>query len=49
MPELQRRGVYKTRYAEGTLRHKFLGRGDRLATGHPGTRHKPPATSRETA
>ncbi|MFF7648068.1 NtaA/DmoA family FMN-dependent monooxygenase [Streptomyces canus] len=49
VPELQRRGVYKTRYAEGTLRHKFLGRGDRLATGHPGTRHKPPATSRETA
>ncbi|WP_020141392.1 LLM class flavin-dependent oxidoreductase [Streptomyces sp. 351MFTsu5.1] len=49
VPELQRRGVYKTRYEPGTLRQKFLGRGDRLATGHPGRQYRPAATSRETA
>jgi alkanesulfonate monooxygenase SsuD/methylene tetrahydromethanopterin reductase-like flavin-dependent oxidoreductase (luciferase family) len=36
VPELQRRGAYKTRYAEGTLREKLLGRGPHLAAGHPG-------------
>lgn len=48
VPELQRRGAYKKQYADGTLRHKFLGRGDRLATGHPGTRYTPAASTRET-
>jgi long-chain alkane monooxygenase len=26
VPELQERGAYKTRYAEGTLREKLFGR-----------------------
>ncbi len=34
VPELQRRGRYKTRYAPGTLRRKLFGR-DRLAPPHP--------------
>ena len=45
VPELQRRGVYKTAYPEGTLRHKVFGRGDRLAPTHPGTRYTPAAIS----
>ncbi|MDA8454663.1 LLM class flavin-dependent oxidoreductase [Acidovorax sp. GBBC 3334] len=36
VPELQERGLHKTAYAEGTLRHKLAGRGDRLAGPHPG-------------
>ncbi|MGV9278862.1 LLM class flavin-dependent oxidoreductase [Streptomyces griseosporeus] len=39
VPELQRRGAYKTQYADGTLRHKFFGRGDRPAPTHPGSRY----------
>lgn len=35
VPELQARGLFKRDYAEGTLRHKLFGRGDRLATPHP--------------
>jgi alkanesulfonate monooxygenase len=35
IPELQRRGVYKTAYAEGSLREKLFGRGPRLAASHP--------------
>jgi FMN-dependent oxidoreductase (nitrilotriacetate monooxygenase family) len=31
IPELQARGAYKTAYAEGTLRHKLFGRGDRIS------------------
>jgi alkanesulfonate monooxygenase SsuD/methylene tetrahydromethanopterin reductase-like flavin-dependent oxidoreductase (luciferase family) len=38
VPELQRRGAYKTKYAEGTLRNKLFGRGDRLTDAHPGRR-----------
>lgn len=34
VPELQHRGVYKTAYDEGTLRHKLHGDGDRLPTRH---------------
>ncbi|GAA2551037.1 LLM class flavin-dependent oxidoreductase [Mycolicibacterium diernhoferi] len=34
IPELQRRGVYKTEYTEGTLRHKLFGRGPRLPESH---------------
>jgi len=36
VPELQRRGRYKTEYAAGTLREKlFPGRGPRLDARHP--------------
>lgn len=34
VPELQSRGVYKTAYAEGSLRHKLFGEGDRLPARH---------------
>ncbi len=37
VPELQRRGRYKLDYAEGTLRNKLFGRGDRLRSPHPAT------------
>jgi len=35
VPELQNRGRYRTAYAEGTLRQKLFGRGDRLPDSHP--------------
>lgn len=35
VPELQSRGVYKTEYVEGSLRHKLFGKGDRLGASHP--------------
>ena len=38
VPELQRRGRYRTGYAGGTLRSRLLGQGDRLAPQHPGRR-----------
>lgn len=34
VPELQNRGRYKTAYAEGSLRHKLFGEGDRLPARH---------------
>jgi len=34
VPELQSRGRYKTAYAEGSLRHKLFGQGDRLPARH---------------
>ena len=34
VPALQDRGAYKTSYAEGTLRHKLHGQGDRLPARH---------------
>jgi hypothetical protein len=34
VPELQNRGLYKTAYAEGTLRKKLFGEGDRLPARH---------------
>ncbi|KAF1048407.1 LLM class flavin-dependent oxidoreductase [Xylophilus sp.] len=34
VPELQHRGVYKTAYAEGTLRSRLFGEGDRLPARH---------------
>jgi alkanesulfonate monooxygenase len=41
VPELQRRGVYKTNYAEGTLREKLFGPGHRLLPpSHPGARYR---------
>jgi FMN-dependent oxidoreductase (nitrilotriacetate monooxygenase family) len=41
VPELQRRGVYKTDYAPGTLREKLFGRSRHLQAPHPaaGYRH----------
>ncbi|WPP47049.1 LLM class flavin-dependent oxidoreductase [Pseudomonas sp. AN-1] len=46
IPELQSRGSYKTAYAEGSLRHKLFGEGDRLPARHPAAaqRHVPSAT-----
>jgi alkanesulfonate monooxygenase len=43
VPELQRRGVYKTDYAPGTLREKISGRGPKLPEHHPAAsfRHNP--------
>ena len=39
VPELQRRGRYKRRYAEGTLRDKLFGHA-RLEAPHPATRYR---------
>lgn len=36
IPELQERGIFKTDYADGTLRQKLFGKGDRLTAPHPG-------------
>ncbi len=36
VPELQRRGRYRSAYEGGTLRHQLLGRGARLDPAHPG-------------
>ncbi len=41
VPELQRRGAYKTSYSDGTLRQKLFGRGSRLELPHPGARFRP--------
>ncbi|WP_415764313.1 LLM class flavin-dependent oxidoreductase [Paraburkholderia sp. J10-1] len=38
VPELQRRGAYKTSYEEGTLREKLLGQGAHLEAPHAGAR-----------
>jgi FMN-dependent oxidoreductase (nitrilotriacetate monooxygenase family) len=38
VPELQRRGRYKTTYRPGTLREKLFGGGARLGAGHPAGR-----------
>ncbi len=35
VPALQDRGIYKTAYAEGTLREKLFSKGARLSGGHP--------------
>jgi long-chain alkane monooxygenase len=40
VPELQRRGVYRTRYEPGTLRHKLFGRGPRLPASHRAASHR---------
>ena len=40
VPELQKRGVYKTEYAPGTLREKLFGEGPRLVQGHPGAGYR---------
>jgi FMN-dependent oxidoreductase (nitrilotriacetate monooxygenase family) len=45
IPVLQARGLYKTEYAQGSLRHKLFGQGDRLPAEHSGARwrHREPA------
>ncbi|MGA2793148.1 MAG: LLM class flavin-dependent oxidoreductase [Roseiarcus sp.] len=40
VPELQKRGVYRTDYAAGTLREKLFGAGPRLPVSHPGARYR---------
>jgi FMN-dependent oxidoreductase (nitrilotriacetate monooxygenase family) len=40
VPELQKRGVYKTDYRKGTLREKLFGTGARLAAPHPGAGYR---------
>ena len=40
IPELQKRGVYKTEYAQGTLREKLFGEGARLPEVHPGSGYR---------
>jgi FMN-dependent oxidoreductase (nitrilotriacetate monooxygenase family) len=40
VPELQRRGVYRTSYEPGTLRHKLFGRGSRLPSSHRGAGYR---------
>ncbi len=40
VPELQKRGVYKTDYREGTLREKLFRVGPRLAAPHPGAGYR---------
>jgi FMN-dependent oxidoreductase (nitrilotriacetate monooxygenase family) len=40
VPELQKRGVYKTEYNKGTLREKLFGQGPRLAAPHPGASYR---------
>ena len=40
VPELQRRGVYKTEYAPGTLREKLFGRSSYLEAPHPAASYR---------
>jgi FMN-dependent oxidoreductase (nitrilotriacetate monooxygenase family) len=40
VPELQKRGVYKTDYRQGTLREKLSGKGARLEAPHPGAAYR---------
>ncbi|WP_018896874.1 LLM class flavin-dependent oxidoreductase [Rhizobium sp. 2MFCol3.1] len=40
VPELQKRGVYKKDYRQGTLREKLSGHGPRLQAPHPGARYR---------
>ena len=40
VPELQRRGAYKTQYTPGTLRNKIFGTGDYLPKSHRGSRYR---------
>ena len=49
VPELQRRGVYKTEYAPGTLREKLYGRGPRLAEHHPSAQFRFPVAAAVSA
>ena len=40
VPVLQGRGLMQREYAEGSLRHKLFGRGDRLPGRHPAARYR---------
>ena len=40
VPELQDRGLYKTAYEDGALRHKIFGQGDRLPARHAGADYR---------
>jgi hypothetical protein len=40
VPELQRRGRYRTFYPSGVLREKLFGAGPRLRTPHPGATYR---------
>ena len=40
VPVLQERGLAQREYAEGTLRHKLFGSGDRLPERHPAARYR---------
>ncbi|KSU65571.1 LLM class flavin-dependent oxidoreductase [Arthrobacter sp. NIO-1057] len=40
VPELQARGAYKTEYAEGSLRNKLFGAGDRVKDTHRAAKYK---------
>jgi hypothetical protein len=40
VPELQRRGRYRTSYTSGALREKLFGAGPRLLAPHPGAAHR---------
>lgn len=40
VPELQRRGIYKTAYSAGTMRDKLFGAGDQLAAPHPAVQYR---------
>lgn len=42
VPELQERGLYKTAYEEGSLRHRLFGEGDRLPERHFGAQFRNP-------
>jgi len=47
VPELQRRGVYKTEYQAGTLREKLFTGGRKLAASHPGAGYRYRAPRRQ--
>ncbi|GJD95046.1 LLM class flavin-dependent oxidoreductase [Methylobacterium iners] len=47
VPELQDRGIYKTAYAEGSLRAKLFGQGDRLPARHAANAFRPSAETAE--
>jgi FMN-dependent oxidoreductase (nitrilotriacetate monooxygenase family) len=50
VPELQRRGAYKTQYRKGTMREKLFPQGEaHLPANHYGRRFKVPAALRELA
>jgi long-chain alkane monooxygenase len=40
VPELQKRGVYRTAYSPGTLREKLFGKGRLLPASHPGAQYR---------
>jgi alkanesulfonate monooxygenase len=46
VPELQRRGLFKTEYRPGTYRDKLFGNGPRLGERHPAARHRQQARQR---